>query len=101
MKMNKKLSVIELLKQAVKLLLSNINLPLIIFLCSLPLFCFLIVFELFHQTTLSFTYHSSPNKSTLQRICHRTICLCKPPTISLTNRFTNNAIFGRTCLKTI
>ncbi|CAH8354024.1 unnamed protein product [Eruca vesicaria subsp. sativa] len=56
MKMDKKLSVIELLKQAVKLLLSNINLPLIIFLCSLPLFCFLIFFELSLQTTLSFTY---------------------------------------------
>ncbi|KAF8085381.1 hypothetical protein N665_0668s0015 [Sinapis alba] len=56
MKMDKKLSVVELLKRAVKLLLSNINLALIIFLCSLPLFCFLIFFELSLQTTLSFTY---------------------------------------------
>lgn len=57
MKMDKKLSVVELLKRAVKLLLSNINLALIIFLCCLPLFCFLIFFELSLQTTLSFTYH--------------------------------------------
>ncbi|KAF3489445.1 hypothetical protein Bca52824_072524 [Brassica carinata] len=56
MKMDKKLSVFELLKRAVKLLLSNINLALIVFLCSLPLFCFLIFFELSLQTTLSFTY---------------------------------------------
>ncbi|CDY28471.1 BnaC07g12990D [Brassica napus] len=55
MKMDKKLSVFELLKRAVKLLLSNINLALIVFLCSLPLFCFLIFFELSLQTTLSFT----------------------------------------------
>ena len=54
--MDKKLSVFELLKRAVKLLLSNINLALIVFLCSLPLFCFLIFFELSLQTTLSFTY---------------------------------------------
>lgn len=54
--MDKKLSVFELLKRAVKLLLSNINLALVIFLCSLPLFCFLIFFELSLQTTLSFTY---------------------------------------------
>ncbi|XP_056843027.1 uncharacterized protein LOC108812952 isoform X2 [Raphanus sativus] len=56
MKMDKKLSVVELLKLAAKLLLSNINLTLFIFLCSLPLFCFLIFFELSLQTTLSFTY---------------------------------------------
>ncbi|WZZ72324.1 hypothetical protein YC2023_083694 [Brassica napus] len=42
--------------KAVKLLLSNINLALIIFLCSLQLFCFLIFLELSLQTTLSFTY---------------------------------------------
>ncbi|CAA7036063.1 unnamed protein product [Microthlaspi erraticum] len=53
--MKEKLSVIELLKRAVKLLLGNINLAFFIFLCSLPLFCFLIFFELSLQTTVAFT----------------------------------------------
>ncbi|XP_018436777.1 uncharacterized protein LOC108809132 isoform X2 [Raphanus sativus] len=55
--MNEKLSVMELLKRAAKLLLfSNISLPFFLFLCSLPLFCFLIFFELSLQTTVSLTY---------------------------------------------
>ncbi|XP_010498890.1 PREDICTED: uncharacterized protein LOC104776505 [Camelina sativa] len=52
-KSKEKLSVIELLKRAVKLLFGNINLALFLFLCSLPLFCFLIFFELSLQTTVS------------------------------------------------
>ncbi|KAG2320919.1 hypothetical protein Bca52824_014132 [Brassica carinata] len=67
MKMDKKLSVVELLEQAVKLLLSNINLALIIFLCSLPLFCFLIFFELSLQTTLSFTYQFLSKQVNLEK----------------------------------
>ncbi|XP_010460156.1 PREDICTED: uncharacterized protein LOC104741080 [Camelina sativa] len=49
-----KLSVIELLKQATKLLLCNINIFLFLCLCSLPLFCFLIFFELSLQTTVGY-----------------------------------------------
>jgi hypothetical protein len=52
-KSEEKLSVIELLKLALKLLFGNINLALFLFLCSLPLFCFLIFFELSLQTTVS------------------------------------------------
>ncbi|ESQ34406.1 hypothetical protein EUTSA_v10009999mg [Eutrema salsugineum] len=55
MKMDEKLSVIELLKRATKLLFGNINLAFFLLLCSLPLFCFLILFELSFQTTVSFT----------------------------------------------
>lgn len=54
--MNEKLSVMELLKRAAKLLFSNISLASFLFLCSLPLFCFLIFFELSLQTTISLTY---------------------------------------------
>ncbi|XP_010477686.1 PREDICTED: uncharacterized protein LOC104756746 [Camelina sativa] len=52
-KSEEKLSVIELLIRAVKILFGNINLALFLFLCSLPLFCFLIFFELSLQTTVS------------------------------------------------
>nr|VDC61977.1 unnamed protein product [Brassica rapa] len=38
MKIDEKLSVMELLKRAVKLIFSNINLAFFLFLCSLPLF---------------------------------------------------------------
>ncbi|RID46559.1 hypothetical protein BRARA_I03210 [Brassica rapa] len=54
--MDEKLSVMELLKRAAKLLFSNISLAFLLFLCSLPLFCFLILFELSLQTTISLTY---------------------------------------------
>ncbi|KFK44458.1 hypothetical protein AALP_AA1G259200 [Arabis alpina] len=54
-KMEDKLSNMELLKRAAKLLVGNINLLLLLFLCSLPLFCFLIFFELSLQTTISAT----------------------------------------------
>ncbi|KAG2303705.1 hypothetical protein Bca4012_062468 [Brassica carinata] len=54
--MIEKLSVMELLKRAAKLLFSNISLASFLFLCSLPLFCFLIFFELSLQTTISLTY---------------------------------------------
>lgn len=54
--MDEKLSVIELLKRAAKLLFGNINLAFFLFLCSLPLFCFLIFFELSLQTTVSLVY---------------------------------------------
>ncbi|KAF8086771.1 hypothetical protein N665_0613s0039 [Sinapis alba] len=54
--MNEKLSVMELIKRAAKLLFSNISLSFFLFLCSLPLFCFLIFFELSLQTTISLTY---------------------------------------------
>ncbi|CAN7094303.1 unnamed protein product [Brassica rapa subsp. narinosa] len=40
MKIDEKLSVMELLKRAVKLIFSNINLAFFLFLCSLPLFSF-------------------------------------------------------------
>jgi hypothetical protein len=50
-----KLSVIELLKRALKLLFGNINLLLFLCLCSLPLFFFLIFFELSLQTTVYLT----------------------------------------------
>ncbi|CAH2033743.1 unnamed protein product [Thlaspi arvense] len=56
MKMNEKLSVIKLLKRAAKLLFGNIKLAFFLLLCSLPLFCFLIFFELSLQTTVSLTY---------------------------------------------
>ncbi|XP_010460159.1 PREDICTED: uncharacterized protein LOC104741082 [Camelina sativa] len=52
-KSEEKRSVIELLEQTAKLLFGNINLALFLFLCSLPLFCFLIFFELSLQTTVS------------------------------------------------
>ncbi|KAF2546475.1 hypothetical protein F2Q70_00020521 [Brassica cretica] len=55
-KMNEKLIVMELLKRAAKLLFSNINLAFFLFFSSLPLFCFLILFELSLQTTISLTY---------------------------------------------
>ncbi|KFK44457.1 hypothetical protein AALP_AA1G259100 [Arabis alpina] len=54
--MEEKQSVIELLKRAAKLLFGNINLAFFLFLCSLPLFCFLIFFELSLQTTISLAY---------------------------------------------
>lgn len=54
-KSDEKLSIIELLKRSAKLLFGNINLALFLFLCSLPLFCFLIFFELSLQTTVSLT----------------------------------------------
>ncbi|EOA39008.1 hypothetical protein CARUB_v10011548mg [Capsella rubella] len=53
-KSEEKPSVIELLKRAAKLLFCNINLFLFICLCSLPLFCFLIFFELSLQTTFAY-----------------------------------------------
>ncbi|XP_024007686.1 uncharacterized protein LOC18992578 [Eutrema salsugineum] len=56
MKVNEKLSAIELLKRAAKLLFGNINLAFFLFLYSLPLFCFLIFFELSLQTTISLSY---------------------------------------------
>ncbi|KAG7598114.1 hypothetical protein ISN44_As06g024080 [Arabidopsis suecica] len=52
-KSDEKLSIIELLKRAAKLLFGNINIALFLFFCSLPLFCFLIFFELSLQTTVS------------------------------------------------
>ncbi|CAH8253364.1 unnamed protein product [Arabidopsis lyrata] len=52
-KSDEKLSIIELLKRAAQLLFGNINLALFLFFCSLPLFCFLIFFELSLQTTVS------------------------------------------------
>ncbi|KAG7592773.1 hypothetical protein ISN45_Aa01g016310 [Arabidopsis thaliana x Arabidopsis arenosa] len=54
-KSDEKLSIIELLKRSAKLLFGNINLALFLFLFSLPLFCFLIFFELSLQTTVSLT----------------------------------------------
>ncbi|KAF2556815.1 hypothetical protein F2Q68_00014042 [Brassica cretica] len=57
-KMNEKLIVMELLKRAAKLLFSNINLAFFLFFSSLPLFCFLILFELSLQTTISLTYQN-------------------------------------------
>ncbi|CAH8386914.1 unnamed protein product [Eruca vesicaria subsp. sativa] len=49
-------SVMELQKRASILILSNNKLALFLFLCSLPLFCFLIFFELSLQTTISLAY---------------------------------------------
>ncbi|CDY47642.1 BnaC05g18980D [Brassica napus] len=56
MKIDEKLSVMELLKRAVKLIFSNINHAFFLFLCSLPLFCFLIFSKLSLQTTISLAY---------------------------------------------
>ncbi|CAA0237692.1 unnamed protein product [Arabidopsis thaliana] len=53
MKIEEDLGFINILKRATKLLCGNINLVLFLFLCSLPLFCFLIFFELSLQTTVS------------------------------------------------
>lgn len=54
MKIEEDLGYINVLKRATKLLWGNINLVLFLCLCSLPLFCFLIFFELSLQTTVSF-----------------------------------------------
>ncbi|EOA36501.1 hypothetical protein CARUB_v10011188mg [Capsella rubella] len=53
MKMEEDLDYINILKRATKLLCGNINLVIFLFLCSLPLFCFLIFFELSLQSTVS------------------------------------------------
>ncbi|XP_010460160.1 PREDICTED: uncharacterized protein LOC104741083 [Camelina sativa] len=53
MKMEEDLDYINVLKRATKLLCGNINLVLFLFLGTLPLFCFLIFFELSLQTTIS------------------------------------------------
>ncbi|KAG2269199.1 hypothetical protein Bca52824_063754 [Brassica carinata] len=66
MKIDEKLSVMELLKRAAKLLFSNISfrfLPLSPL--SLPLFCFLIFFELSLQTTISLAYQFPSHKLNL------------------------------------
>nr|VDC61976.1 unnamed protein product [Brassica rapa] len=52
MKIQENLEFIDVLKRARKLLCGNINLLLFLFICSLPLFCFLIFFELSLQTTV-------------------------------------------------
>ncbi|CAN8291748.1 unnamed protein product [Cochlearia groenlandica] len=54
MKMEENLGFVNILRRATKLLCGNINLALFLFLCSLPLFSFLIFFELYLQTTVSF-----------------------------------------------
>lgn len=51
------LGFINVLERATKLLCSKINLVLFLILCSLPLFCFLIFFELSLQTTVSLASH--------------------------------------------
>ncbi|KAF2550751.1 hypothetical protein F2Q68_00033934 [Brassica cretica] len=65
MKIDEKLSVMELLKRAVKLIFSNINHAFFLFLCSLPLFCFLIFSELSLQTTISLAYQFPCHKLNL------------------------------------
>ncbi|KAG2303707.1 hypothetical protein Bca4012_062469 [Brassica carinata] len=52
MKIQENLEFIDVLKRATKLLCGNTNLVLFLFLCTLPLFCFLIFFELSLQTTI-------------------------------------------------
>ncbi|CAH8386929.1 unnamed protein product [Eruca vesicaria subsp. sativa] len=52
MKIQENLEFIDVLKRATKLLCGNINPLLFLFLCTLPLFCFLILFKLSLQTTI-------------------------------------------------
>ncbi|KAF8086770.1 hypothetical protein N665_0613s0038 [Sinapis alba] len=52
MKIQENLEFTDVLKRATKLLCGNKNLLLFLFFCTLPLFCFLIFFELSLQTTV-------------------------------------------------
>ncbi|CAN6881209.1 unnamed protein product [Brassica oleracea] len=52
MKIQENLEFVDVLKRARKLVCGNINLLLFLFICTLPLFCFLIFLELSLQTTV-------------------------------------------------